>query len=145
VRARDRIGVHDALDTDAEPLGGDVLLACAVEVRGVLRHTDDPVSRADLPECLGGRRIDRRDPLGPRSSSVIVVPVASVISTGNPRVVRLVDARTAGRVLNRRRLHRRLCACGRGPATPPTRAVVTSKAIAMTYLFRIASTTTLVQ
>jgi len=46
-----RIGVHDALDTDAEPLGGDVrLLACAVEVRGVLRHTDDrslaPISQS---------------------------------------------------------------------------------------------------
>jgi len=76
---------------------------------------------------------------------VIVVPVASVISTGNPHAssvwwtlgppvgFSIVDDSIVG------------CAPAAGPATPPTRAVVTSKAIAMTYLFRIASTTTLVQ
>jgi len=77
---------------------------------------------------------------------VIVVPVASVISTGNPHASSVWW--TLGPPVGFSIVDDSIVGCALRPgrdATPPTRAVVTSKAIAMTYLFRIASTTTLVQ
>jgi len=84
---------------------------------------------------------------------VIVVPVASVISTGNPQASSVcagtsavstapavVPAPAAGPSVDIVG-----CAPAAVPATPPSRAVVTSTAIAIAKLFRIGLTTGLVQ